>query len=363
MDYYSECDSPATVEAIAGALRSGGHEVHFVEADRDLPRWLATHSVDIVFNIAEGFDGAHRESQTPALLEWLGIPYTGSSAVTLALALDKAKTKRLLQYEGIPTPAFQLFDTDGEPLQPHLRFPLIVKPNREGSAKGIGVESVVRDEASLRAQVRRVLAAYRQAALVEEFIDGVELTVGVLDDGAPRALPVLEIDFSSCRGSGEYFYSWRMKEFQGDASQGLVPHLHCPARLTPETTARVQELAVRAHRALGCDDVSRTDIRLRPDGAAFVLEVNPLPGLDPFDSNLPFIAKGAGLSYPQLINGILASAVDRHLARATGLAGHVAAGTSVWSREQGPPHMPACVGSPRVDGARHVMPPAVMVAE
>ncbi len=332
--------------------------------------------MDIVFNIAEGCGGENRESQTPALLEFLGIPYTGSNATTLAIALDKAKTKRLLRYEGISTPPFQLFVTGDEPLDPRLQFPLIVKPNREGSAKGIGVDSVVRNESSLRAQVRRIATAYRQETLVEEFIEGTELTVGVLDDGVwsalphspgsvgrtaavgvpigfhgdcsmpsasipeSGALPVLEIDFSSCRASGEYFYSWRMKEYQGDAAQGLAPHLYCPARLTPETARRVQELAVRAHRALGCYDVSRTDIRLRHDGTPFVLEVNPLPGLDPTESNLPFIANGAGLSYPQLINGILVSAVDRHLAHAMGLAGRVAAGTDVWLREDraGRPH-------------------------
>lgn len=354
--------------AIAGALRAGGHEVMLVEADRRLPEWLRAHPVDVAFNIAEGFDGDNRESHTPALLEFLGIPHTGSSATTLAIALDKARTKQLLLAEGIPTPAFQLFVAGTEPLDPRLRFPLIVKPNREGSAKGIGLESVVQDAPALRRQVRRVRQAYRQEALVEEFIAGTELTVGVLDDGVPRALPVLEIDFAPCRASGEYFYSWRMKEYQGDIAQGLVPRLHCPARLSDDVTARVQALAVRAHRALGCDDLSRTDIRLRADGAPFVLEVNPLPGLDPTESNLPFIASEAGLSYPRLINGILASAVDRHLARATGLADDCVAlacrasaagdargagrtGADVWLRESraGSPHdvaiSPVAVGS------------------
>ena len=325
-----------------------------VEADRQLARWLRSHPVDIVFNIAEGIDGAHRESQTPALLEFLGIPHTGSDATTLALALDKAKTKRLLQYELIPTPPFQLFETGRERLDPRLQFPLIVKPNREGSAKGIGVENVVQSAEALARQVRRIIATYRQEALVEEFIEGTELTVGVLGEAHP--LPVLEIDFSSCRSSGEYFYSWRMKEYQGDVVQGLVPQLHCPARLTPSLARRVQDLAVHAHRALGCHDLSRTDIRLRDDGMPFVLEVNPLPGLDPAESNFPFIARGAGLSYPQLINGILASAVDRHLARATGLSGSTATGTDAWLREAGPPTMPACLGNPRADGPHDAAP-------
>ena len=145
--------------------------------------------------------------------------------------------------------------------------------------------------------------------LVEEFIDGTELTVGVLGN---EALPVLEVDFRPCRASGEYFYSWRMKEYQGDSAQGLAPLLHCPARLDEATTARVQAIALKAHRALGCGDLSRTDIRLRADGTPFVLEVNPLPGLNPLDSNFPLMTKASGLSHDALIRRIVELAMIRH---------------------------------------------------
>ena len=314
IDFYSECDSPKTIDAIAQALRSGGHQVHLVEATDELPQWFLTHDVDLVFNIAEGTSGPHRESQVPAILESLGIPFTGSSSLTLALALDKAKTKHVLAYEGIPTPAWQLFATPKTTRDPRLKFPLIVKPNREGSAKGIGRESVVRDEAGLRAQVARIHASYQQEALVEEFIEGAELTVGVLGN---EVLPILEIDFSSCRRSGEFFYSWRMKEYQGDAALGLVPTFHCPARLSPALTQAVQAVAWRAHQALGCRDLSRTDIRLR-DGTPYVLEVNPLPGLDPHESNLPIMTNAAGISYPTLLHRLvaLAGARSREVAHA-----------------------------------------------
>jgi D-alanine-D-alanine ligase len=307
-DRDSEFDTPKTIETLAAGLRAAGHAVHLVEATADLPRWFLTHRVDLVFNIAEGTHGAHREAQVPAILESLGIPFTGSNSVTLALALDKAKTKQILSGEGIPTPRWQLFPTPASPLNPSLAFPLIVKPNREGSGKGIWRESVVGDEAGLRRQVARVYAQYRQEALVEEFIPGVELTAGVLGEAA---LPVLEIDFAPCRGSGEFFYSWRMKEFQGDAARGLAPALHCPARLDAATTARVQAIALRAHRALGCADLSRTDIRLRADGTPFVLEVNPLPGLSPFDSNFPVMTAAAGIAHEQLIQRIVALAMAR----------------------------------------------------
>jgi D-alanine-D-alanine ligase len=263
----------------------------------------------LVFNIAEGTHGEHRESQVPAILESLGVPFTGSNSVTLALALDKAKTKQILASEGIPTPPWQLFPTPSTPLNTRLEFPLIVKPNREGSSKGIWRESVVCDEASLRRQVAHIYARYRQEVLVEEFIDGVELTVGVLGS---ETLPILEIDFSPCRTSDEFFYSWRVKEFQGDESLGLVPSLYCPARLDELATARVQEVTLRAHRALGCVDFSRTDVRLRADGTPFVLEVNPLPGLSPLESNFPVMTTAAGISHQALIQRIVQLAMARY---------------------------------------------------
>ena len=311
-DFYSEFDSPATIESIAAAIRAGGHEVLLVEADDALFGWLLSHPVDLVFNIAEGSRGKHRESQIPALLETLGIPFTGSGSATLALALDKTKTKQVLAYEGIPTPAWQLFTSPSTRLNPRLSFPLIVKPNREGSAKGIGRESVVRDEAALRVQVRRVIEQYRQEALAEEFIDGAELTVGVLGNEDALVLPILEVDFSSCGRSGEFFYSWRMKEYQGNVEMGLVPTFHCPARLSAEAAAHVRAVALRAHRALGCRDLSRTDIRLRRDGTPFVLEVNPLPGLDPHESNFPMMTHAAGMAYPMLIKRVIEVAVGRY---------------------------------------------------
>ena len=315
VDFYSECDSASTIEAIAEALRCGGHTVHLVEADANLASWLAAHPVDVVFNIAEGASGPHRESQVPAILESLEIPFTGSGSVTLALALDKARTKQVLAYEGIPTPAWQLFERADDARNPKLAFPLIVKPNHEGSAKGIWRESVVWEDADLRRQIRRVLEQYHQAALVEEFIAGAELTVGVLGNDPPAALPILEIDFSSCARSGEFFYSWRMKEYQGDDARGLAPTFHCPARISPSIARRMQALAIRAHHALGCREFSRTDIRLRSDGVPFVLEVNPLPGLDPSESNFPIMTTAAGMPYAALINRLVEMAVVRSRGR------------------------------------------------
>ena len=309
LDVDSELDSQTTIDTIVNSLQANGHTVHLVEATAELPHWFLTHTVDLVFNIAEGIHGMHRESQVPAILELLGVPFTGSNSITLALALDKAKTKQILTSENIPTPRWQLFPTPTTALNRQLEFPLIVKPNREGSSKGIWRESVVGDEPSLRRQVARIYERYHQEVLVEEFIDGLELTVGVLGH---NPLPILEVDFSSCQASGEFFYSWRMKEFQGDAAMGLIPALHCPARLDGPTTERVHAVALHAHRALGCSDFSRTDIRLSADGVPYVLEVNPLPGLNPLDSNFPMMSRAAGLSHAALVQRIVELAMVRY---------------------------------------------------
>ncbi|MFH1406568.1 MAG: ATP-grasp domain-containing protein [Candidatus Omnitrophota bacterium] len=313
LDFYSEFDSEKTVNSIKDALLKGGNEVILVEADGNLVDNLIRQkeNIDIVFNIAEGQSGPSRESRVPAILDYFGIPYTGSGVLALAVALDKALTKKVFMGEGIPTPRFQLFKTPIDTFNRSLKFPLIVKPNCEGSAKGITRLSVVQDESQLREQVDLTLELYNQDALVEEFIEGKEITVGVLGNGELLVMPILEIDFSNCEESGEYFYSWRMKEYQGDAAAHLVPAFYCPARLDEKTTQRVKNTAKRAHLALGCNDFSRTDIRLSSDGTPYILEVNPLPGLDPEESNFTYIAKSHGIDYVTLINRILQNAIDR----------------------------------------------------
>ncbi len=311
-DYFSEFDSEETVDAIRGALYKKGHSVDLVEAhQKNLFSYFRDNRVDMVFNIAEGTCGRFRESEIPAILDYLDVPYTGSDTFSLALALNKALTKKILQAENIPTPRFQLFTKGNESLSPDLTFPLIVKPNCEGSAKGINAANVVRDESALFRKAREIIKVYKQEALVEEFIEGKELTVGILENGKTTILPILEIDFSSCAGSGEYFYSWRMKEYQGDEKQRLTPTFYCPARLDKDTERRVKEVALKTHHAVGCLDISRTDIRLNRDNIPYVLEINPLPGLDPKESNFPLMAYAAGMKYEDLIEAILISAAKR----------------------------------------------------
>lgn len=312
LDYFSEFDSEDTVNAIIAALNKRGHTVESLDVESpNLFSYFRKNRVDMVFNIAEGKSGKFRESEIPAILDYFNIPYTGSNTFSLALALNKALTKKILKAEDIPTPNFQVFAKGDEELNPDLRFPLIVKPNREGSAKGITISNVVYRKEKLFAKIKETINIYKQEALVEEFIEGKELTVGILENGKTTILPILEIDFSTCKNSGEYFYSWRMKEYQGNAELGLVPTFHCPARLDREIEAKVKETALKTHHAVGCFDISRTDIRLSQDSIPYVLEINPLPGLNPRESNFPLMAYAAGMQYEDIIDAILMSASSR----------------------------------------------------
>lgn len=313
-DYFSEFDSEDTVNSIIAAIRSKGHEVRAVNVGKtNLFTYFSKNKVDFVFNIAEGTNGKFRESEIPAILDYLNIPYTGSTTFSLALALNKAFTKKILKAENIPTPPFQVFVRGNEELDPQLKFPLIIKPNCEGSAKGINSSNVVDNKDALYKKIKEVRNLYKQEVLVEEFVEGKELTVGILENGKASILPILEIDFANCRKSGEFFYSWRLKEFQGNEDLGLVPTFYCPARLDKVTETRVKEVALRTHQAVGCFDISRTDIRLSKDNIPYVLEINPLPGLSPRDSNFPMMAYAAGLRYEDIINSILTSAEERFL--------------------------------------------------
>jgi D-alanine-D-alanine ligase len=304
-DADAEYDSPQTIESISSALQSMGHTVIPLEANSELPSKLIESKVDVVFNIAEGLSGRNREAQVPALCELCGIPYTGSDAATLALALDKALAKRLLRQHAILTPDFQVMNTGREKLLPRLRFPLIVKPIAEGSSKGILSKCVVDDEPSLRKVVRELVDRYKQPALVEEYISGREFTVGMLGDRRPRVLPPMEIIFKD-KNNKRPVYDY-------DVKQTWTEHVYyqCPAKLTPQELRAVERAARETFQALDCRDVARVDLRMNAQGQVYVLEVNPLPGLTPDYSDLVLISKAAAMDYRTLIAEILAGGLKR----------------------------------------------------
>lgn len=303
-DDEAEWDPPETIIAIANALARQGHIVVHLEATPDLPRVLAEADVDLIFNIAEGVEGRNREAQVPALCELLGIPYTGSDSATLAIALDKALGKKVLMQHDILTPKFQLMETARERLSSDMKFPLIVKPNAEGSSKGIDSTNVVDTEEELRAAVKLCVEKYRQPALVEEYIAGREFTVGLLGDKRPRVLPPMEIKFKKDNPRPVYDYG---------VKQEWEQHVYyeCPAKLTESEQKAMEKIARATFWALDCRDVARVDLRMDAEGRIYVLEVNPLPGLTPDYSDLVLIAKAIGMEYDQLIAEIMVGGLRR----------------------------------------------------
>lgn len=304
-DEQAEWDPPETIISISNALARQGHIVVHLEATPDLPRVLAEADVDLIFNIAEGVEGRNREAQVPALCELLGIPYTGSDSATLAIALDKALCKKVLTQHDILTPKFMLMETGRERLDPDLKFPLIVKPNAEGSSKGIGTASVVDNEEDLRDKVASILDRYKQPALVEEYITGREFTVGLLGNKRPRVLPPMEIRFKDADNQRPVYDYVVKQEWEKHVEY------QCPAVLTDSQLKAVEKIARATFQALDCRDFARVDIRMADDGQIYVFEVNPLPGLTPDYSDLVLISKAAGMDYDQLMAEIIVGGLKR----------------------------------------------------
>ncbi len=305
-DREAEYDAPETIQALTDAIESHGHVVVPLEATPEFPRALTSSNVDVVFNIAEGMAGRSREAQVPSLCELLGVPYTGSDSATLSICLDKSLAKRLLV--DVDTPAFQVLATGREKLSSRLRYPVIVKPNQEGTSKGITDKSVCDDESEVRRVARELIARYGQPALVEEYIFGRELTVGLLGERRPRVLPPMEVVFLSQGERPVYDYVCK-QDWQSHV------RYECPAKLTKDELRAVERACRATFMTLGCRDVARIDLRLTPDGRVYVIEVNPLPGLTPNYSDLCLIANGTGMDYRTLIGEILSGGIKRWQAR------------------------------------------------
>jgi D-alanine-D-alanine ligase len=327
VDYWDDLDSEHTIEELTKAIESGGHRVTFLEGDGTLYDNLRELQPDICFNICEGHFGDAREAQVPAILEMLRIPYTGSRILTLALSLDKPMTKRVLTYHGLPTPPFQVFERITEELDDNMRYPLFVKPSREGTGMGISAQSIVHNESELRTQLRALFERYDQPVLAERFIKGREVTVGVVgnlvspvawrmpeNEEAPRVsrglhfLPPLEVDLARYPEEEMGVYTSRIKV-------DLVDNFYylCPAPLTTAQQDELNRLTAATFRVTGCQDVARVDFRLDIEDhlRPYILEINPLPGLNPEYSDLCIEARADGMSYEELVNRILDEAIER----------------------------------------------------
>jgi D-alanine-D-alanine ligase len=302
---------PETIARVVRALEKAGNEVELVPGDRFLltklrkflPKLSTKRANGIVLNMALGIQGKCRYTHVPAILEVAGIPYTSSSPLGHILALDKVVAKQIFIASGLPTPNYRVF-SDPDQRNHNLEFPLIVKPRGEAASFGL---KIVHDEQALKEAVEQNLTVYKQTVLVEEFIDGREVNVGILGNNSPETFPVLELAL----GSGEnQVYSHEAKFARSSRKKAKKI---CPAELPEETAALVQDLAVQAYRALDVYDFARVDFRLDRYNRPYILEVNSMASLNP-GSSFVYAAKQAGYTYDKLINKIVEVAYLRYAA-------------------------------------------------
>jgi D-alanine-D-alanine ligase len=279
-------------QSVLRALATLGYESQSLDFDGRFVDALREIKPDVVFNALHGTGG--EDGTIQGVLEWMGIPYTGSDLTACALAMDKHITKKLLAAEGLPTPAWDTFDLAGGtlPLLPgSLNLPLVVKPRSSGSSAGV---SIVRTHEEWTKAMINVAPRTTQI-LAEEFIPGREFSSGVLGE---EALPLVEIIAS------DDFYTYDAK-YKPGGSRHLIP-----APIDGDLTARLQMLALSVHRLLGLRDYSRTDFIVTKEGRPYILEINALPGLTPL-SLLPDEARAAGISFEALIDRLIQYAMGR----------------------------------------------------
>ena len=318
-DYKKQIESGDEAEFdVARALLSKGHQVRlfgFRDNVDQLTAGIRSEPVDVVFNLSERFRGESSLDYTvAAVLEMLGIPYTGASSEGLMLARDKALTKKVFAYEGIRIPHFMVCRRAAQVQRPSdLRFPLIVKPLDEDASVGIAQSSVVRDDDALRERVTFIHDRIKTHAIVEEFIAGRELYIGVMGNDPPVALPPIEMEFGS-ESTVEsriatFKAKWSVRYRESRGIQNTVAR-----NLSDEVRARLAEVALRAFEAAGLRDYGRIDVRLAHDDAIYVVEANPNPYLAEGE-DLAWAAEEAGHRYPDFIEEIAAMAVSRHAKR------------------------------------------------
>lgn len=305
-DAFEEYDSEATVIALEKALEKAGYRTRRLGSGRTFLHRAMKEPGDIVFNIAEGYGTRSREAHVPSALEMLGIPYTHSDPLTLALTLDKAMAKRVVASAGVPTPRFAVVEDVRDLRTLSLSYPVIAKPLFEGSSMGVRRDSRVDDAHALSLLVDRLLRDYREPVLVEEFCSGPEFTVGILGTGADaRVLGTMEIAPRHVPVES-FVYSLEVKRNYAEEVD-----YHAPPRRDPALIDAIEHVALSAYRALSCRDVSRVDVRLDATGAPKFLEVNPLPGINPETGDLVLLAAGYGIGYHELIAQIVESARRR----------------------------------------------------
>lgn len=297
-----------TIKRMTDALKKGGHNVRTFEADKLLinkleqfmPRVLKGELPGMAFNVSYGIQGQARYTHVPGILEMIGIPYTGSDPLAHSLALDKVVAKMIFRQHGLPTPNFTVLDNPRFEM-PDLQFPMIVKPKNEAVSFGL---KIVDDEQELREAAQIIFDEFHQPVLVEQYIDGREINIGMLGNDPPDLLPPVEVLFGD-EGWPIYTYEDKTK------TSGREILLQCPADISDEIQTQAWVLAQTAFRVLGCRDFARVDMRMDGEDNLYILEINSLPSLGA-GSSYVLAAKEVGLDYDALINRLIEVAGARY---------------------------------------------------
>jgi D-alanine-D-alanine ligase len=301
-------------EDIGRALQAMGFKSTTFNVDSDISRLIAflkEEEPDVIFNLCEsiGNQSIH-EMHVAGLYELLGIPYTGSDALTLGLALNKARVKDILRANNLPTPRYQVIKSPMKIiLNEDLRYPLIVKPSKEDSSVGISTDSVVENPSDLKKRVRYIIEQFDQPALVEEFIDGRELYVAILGNRKEIILPISEIDMSTLPKLYRRIITYNAKWVKGSEEYECTNGV-CPAKIPQETETLLKEYALKAYRLTGCRDYARIDFRLSNDNEPYILEVNPNPDISD-DAGFARSSRVYGYKFEELIEKIVDCALER----------------------------------------------------
>lgn len=307
-DALEEYDSPETVEIISGALEKKGHRIVRLGGGVKFLDNIRHEEVDIVFNISEGLGSSRsREAQVPSVLEMLNIPYTGSDPLCLTICLDKPLTKQLVADSGIPTPKWLLIEDESEFGNIDWQgfpFPAIIKPAYEGSSKGIRLTSLAENAPQAEEEMTRILREYHQPVIVEEFITGDEVTVGIIGNSPAKLIGMMRI--LPKKKEKHFVYSVEVKRDYVNRVD-----YESPVQLPAPVLEKLEQYSLKAFNVLGCRDFSRVDFRIGQDGTPYFLEINPLPGLGNY-SDLIIMAIKLGWTHDEVICAVLDAALQRY---------------------------------------------------
>ena len=299
----AEFDKESTIEGIEGAIQNAGHQTERIgNAQALMKALIGGKKWDMVFNIVEGLYGEGRESLVPALLDMYKIPYVFSGPATLCISLNKAFAKQIVRDHGVNTPKFHVVTQSSDIQNVKLEYPLFAKPIAEGTGKGINSKSLIGSKDELKKVCDSILSNFNQSVLVEEFLPGREFTVGVIGCGDDAYVPgAMEIMYIN---SAEKIYSYDNKENYENRIEYQA--------VSGELLEECKKVALKSWKALNCFDGGRVDVKIDKHGKMSFIEVNPLAGLNPVTSDLPILCQLNGISFQDLINEILKSAIKRN---------------------------------------------------